>query len=154
MDVLRGQAYWSNIRKPNEMSGKLQMDIGNMDEASLKLLKDADIPLKNKGDERGDFITLKGSPEYPPRVTDSKKYALAEPVQLGNGTRVKVPFAPYEWDFKGKTGTSVGLNSIMVLELVTFSSGEEMEEEEEGYVSTAQGDLGQVDMAAEDDGPF
>lgn len=145
MDVLRGQCFWADIRKPNDMSGKLQMDIGNMDEASVKLLKAADIPLKNKGDERGDFITLKGAPEYPPRVTDSKKNALAEPVRLGNGTKIKVPFAPYDWDFKGKTGTSIGLNSIMVLDLVTFSSGEEMDEEE-GYVSTAQGDLGQEEL--------
>ena len=27
-EVLRGEAYWANVRKPNAMSGKLQMDHG------------------------------------------------------------------------------------------------------------------------------
>jgi hypothetical protein len=151
MDVLRGQAYWASVRKPNEMSGKLQMDVGNMDKDSLALLKKADIPTKNKGDERGDFITLKGSPQYPPKVTDSQNNQLPEPVQIGNGSKVKVPFQPYDWDFKGKTGTSIGLNSVMILEMVIFSSGDAMEAEE-GYVSTAQADLAQPEMDSED--PF
>ena len=28
ISVLRGEAYWANVRKPNDLSGKLQMDLG------------------------------------------------------------------------------------------------------------------------------
>ena len=47
-EVLRGEAYWANVRKPNSLSGKLQMDLGNMDKPSLKLVKQAGIKLKNR----------------------------------------------------------------------------------------------------------
>jgi len=151
ISVLRGEAYWANVRKPNDLSGKLQMDIGNMDKTSLKLLKEAGVPLKNKGDEKGDFITLKGSPEYPPKITDSKCNVLPEPVSIGNGSKVKVPFNTYEWNFKGKKGVSVGLNSIMVLNMIEYKT--DQMESEDGYVSTAQQDMGQVDLPEEDD-PF
>ena len=150
-EVLRGEAYWANVRKPNAMSGKLQMDLGNMDKASLALLKKAGVATRNKGDEKGDLITLKGSPQYPPKVTDSKCNVLTEPVTIGNGSKVKVPFNTYEWDFKGKKGTSVGLNSVMVIDMVTFESDQMLAED--GYVSSAQSDLAQVDLPEEDD-PF
>ena len=151
MEVLRGEAYWANVRKPNAMSGKLQMDLGNMDKPSLALLKKAGVALKNKGDEKGAFITLKGSPQYPPKITDSKCNMIPEPVSIGNGSKVKVPFNTYDWDFKGKKGTAVGLNSVMVIEMVTFST--DQMDAEDGYVAPAQADLAQVEMSAEDD-PF
>ena len=151
MEVLRGEAYWANVRKPNSMSGKLQMDLGNMDKASLALLKKAGVTVRNKGDEKGDFITLKGSPQYPPKITDSKCNLLPEPVAIGNGSKVKVPFNTYEWDFKGKKGVNVGLNSVMVIDMVTFST--DQMDTEEGYIAPAQADLAQVDLPEEDD-PF
>jgi hypothetical protein len=147
--VLRGQAYWACIRKPNDMSGKLQMDIGNLDKASQALCSSHDIPLKDKGDDRGKFITLKGNPEYLPRVTDSQNNQIPEPVSLGNGSKVKVPFKPYEWNFKGTTGWSVGLNSIMVVEMVHFDSFDAMAAEDGGYVAPVQMDLAQVEMEEE-----
>jgi hypothetical protein len=137
-NVLRGEIFWPSLRKPNELSGKLQYDLGNMDAASLKLLKDSGIPTKNKGDDRGDFVTVKGSPEYPPKIMDSKRNQLPEPVTLGNGTTVKVPFKTYEWTFKNKSGVAVGIGEIMVLKMVQYeSSGDEGDtlEEEDGYVA-------------------
>ena len=135
MTVLRGECYWANIRKPNSMSGKLQMDVGNLDKDSKKVLKDHDIPLKNKGDERGDYVTLKGDVQYPPKVTDSQGNPLPEPVRLGNGSKVKVEFNPYEWEFKGKVGWSAGLRDFMVLDLVEYVSADKEDlEPEDGYV--------------------
>tara|TARA_R110002012_G_scaffold158459_1_gene319879 strand:+ start:388 stop:849 length:462 start_codon:yes stop_codon:yes gene_type:complete len=150
-DVLRGEAYWASVRKPNAMSGKLQMDLGNMDKPSLALLKKAGVITRNKGDEKGDFITLKGSPQYPPKITDSKCNLLPEPVSIGNGSKVKVPFKPYEWSFQGKKGVNVGLNSVMVIEMIDYSNNDM--ETEDGYVAPTQTDLAQVDLLEEDE-PF
>jgi hypothetical protein len=139
-NVLRGEIFWPCLRKPNDLSGKIQYDLGNMDADSLKLLKAHGIPTKTKGDDRGAFITVKGSPEYPPKVMDSQRNPLSEPVSLGNGTKVKVPFKTYEWTFKGKSGTGVGIGEIMVLKMVTYQGsgdGDDALAEEDGYVSAA-----------------
>ncbi len=150
-EVLRGEAYWANVRKPNNLSGKLQMDLGNMDKPSMKLVKQAGIKLKNKGDEKGDFITLKGSPEYPPRVIDSQGNVLPEPVTIGNGSKVKVPFNTYDWKFNGQEGTNVGLNTVMVIKMVEYVT--DQMDKEEGYVAPVQQDMGHIELEAEDD-PF
>jgi len=150
-EVLRGEAYWANVRKPNSLSGKLQMDLGNMDKPSLKLVKQAGIKLKNKGDEKGDFITLKGSPQYPPKVTDSQGNVLPEPVAIGNGSTVKVPFNTYDWNFNGQEGTNVGLNTVMVIKMVEYIT--DQMDTEEGYVAPVQQDMGHIELEAEDD-PF
>lgn len=140
-EVFRGELFWGNLRKANDMSGKLQFDLCNMDDNTVKLLKENGVSIKNKGDERGDFTTVKGSPQYPPKVMDSKRNLLPEPVQLGNGTKVKIPAKLYEWEFKGKSGWSVSLDSIMVTKLVEFAGGAgALDEEEDGYVAAAPAD--------------
>ena len=53
---------------------------------------------------------------------------------IGNGSDINVLYSTYDWEFKGRQGTSADLKSIQVTNLIPFSSGTEEEfEEVEGY---------------------
>ena len=136
MAVIKGKLYYPNLRKPSSMSGKLQAELGNLDEESMQLLADADIPVSNKGDEKENYVTLKGNVDYPPKVVDSQKNPLPEPPMIGNGSEAQVILKPYDWTFKNKKGISAGLSTIMVTNLVPYTGGggvDEFEVQEGGF---------------------
>jgi len=140
VDILQGTAYWADIRKPNNMSGKLQLDIGNLDKATVKLLKELGCRPRNKGDDRGDFITIKGGTDYPPHVVDSHKNPLPEPVSIGNGSKVRMVLETYEATFQGKTFINPSMKTIMVTELVSYEAGDDGLDAVDGYVVGSDGD--------------
>ena len=62
MSVISGTAYWASITNPNttfDSDGAWSVDICNLDEKSLTTVKNDGLSLKNKGDERGDFVSIK-----------------------------------------------------------------------------------------------
>lgn len=141
MTTAVGTAFWAFLSKPNEMSGKFQMDLGLLDAAAIKSFKDAKISVKKDdkyppGDEkyRGNYVTLKAGDEFPPAVVDAKKQPLPTGVLVGNGSKVKVVFNAFEWTFKNKSGISAGLQAVQVLDLIPFEArGISELEEEQGY---------------------
>jgi hypothetical protein len=125
---LEGTAHWAHIRKPNELSGKYQLDL-SIDKKTETQLKAEGITIKNKGDDRGNFVTLTksamtkdGTELKGPLVIDAQKNALPEGTLIGNGSKVVVKSSPYEWSFKGKKGKSLGLTAIQVVDLVEYKS--------------------------------
>jgi hypothetical protein len=59
---------------------------------------------------------------YPAKVVDASKNAVDGKI-VGNGSKVKVVWNPYDWNFKGKKGTSAGFTVVQVLDLVAYNSG-------------------------------
>ena len=124
--IVRGTAQWASVFEPNNLSGKYQVDI-------CKNLKAVGIDVKKgEGDkaDKGDFITAK-SGKYKPNVMDRKKNKWDEDTAIGNGSEIKASIKPYEWTFKGKSGVSPGLNSLMVLSLVAYDEDDELEAEDD-----------------------
>lgn len=131
--IVRGTAQWASVFEPNNLSGKYQVDICQLDKMTIKNLKAVGIDVKKgEGDkaDKGDFITAK-SGKYKPNVMDRKKNKWDEDTAIGNGSEIKASIKPYEWTFKGKSGVSPGLNSLMVLSLVAYDEDDELEAEDD-----------------------
>ena len=89
--VIEGKAYWSKLNKKDEYSDKYQMDIGNLSEETKELLKENGVKVKNKEDDRGDFITARSKFSVP--VMDSDKKTFNAETLIGNGSSVKTRVA-------------------------------------------------------------
>ena len=72
-----------------------------------------------------------------PLVVDSKKNLWPADKLIGNGSKIKVAFSPWKWDGPSGKGMSLELESVQVLELVSYSKEDVADafgEEEGGYV--------------------
>jgi hypothetical protein len=143
--VISGKAYWASIATPNttfDPDGVWTIDVGNLDKAAIDQLKNDGLTVKNKGDDRGDFVTIKrkvrrkdGQMNRTPDLVDAKKRQMSN-TMIGNGSDVNVLYSTYDWEFKGRKGTSADLKSIQVTNLIPYSSGiEEDFDEVDGYAS-------------------
>jgi len=124
--TLTGKAYYLRANTPNELSGKYQMDL-SIDQETVDKLLSVGVTIKNKNDIRGDFVTLTKAYETkdgkilsPPKLLDSDKNEFPSSVLVGNGSDVKVITHLFEWKFKSKTGTSLGLDTVQILNLIPY----------------------------------
>jgi hypothetical protein len=152
MSVISGTAYWASITIPNttfDQDGVYTIDVCNLDEENANIASQDGLEVKNKGDERGDFITAKmkvkrkdGGLNTPPKVVDSKLNPIVD-VLVGNGSQVNVSYRPFEWSFGNKSGVSAGLNSIQVLDLIEYNPTGSSSEfaVEDGYTNDIDQDI-------------
>jgi hypothetical protein len=167
--VIKGKAYWASVREPSKESGKYQLDL-SIDENTAKLLSSKGVKVrteatsgspngKNVGtkNDRGTYVTLKANAETKdgkkrpaPLIVDAKKNPLAKDRLIGNGSIVNVTTAAFDWEFKGKKGTSLNLAVIQVLELVGYANKAlDLLTEEDGYV---EDNSSVVDLHDDEDG--
>lgn len=144
--TVTGRVFWAHVRKPNDLSGKYQLDL-SIDDATAKKIKDAGITPKkeekNLGTEndRGTYVTLtrsatnkEGMP-MPPPVLDGKKNPVPDNIMIGNGSVVNVVTHVYDWTFKNKKGKSLGLDAIQIKSLVEYNNPVmDLLPEDDGYV--------------------
>ena len=55
-----------------------------------------------------------------PRLLDSNKQDIN--VAVGNGSKVRVQCSEYEWEYAGKSGKSLDLQGVQVVELVEYKA--------------------------------
>jgi len=132
--VIAGTAYWASVITPNtkfDADGVWTIDVGNLDDLNKKKAQKDGLTVKNKGDEKEDFVTIKrkvrnakGSLNRQPNVVDANKRLVTE-TMIGNGSKVNVLYEPFEWNFGGKTGVSADLRAVQVTELVPYSTEED-----------------------------
>ena len=132
--VISGTAYWASVITPNtkfDADGVWTIDVGNLDDLNKKKAQKDGLTVKNKGDEKDDFVTIKrkvrnakGSLNRQPNVVDANKRLVTE-TMIGNGSKVNVLYEPFEWNFGGKTGVSADLRAVQVTELVPYSTEED-----------------------------
>ena len=118
---IQATAFWFSFLEKNEMSEKYQVDVSQLSEEQVDRLEGMGINVKNKGDDRGYFVTAKSS-KYPPKVEDVDGFKQTDPV--GNGSKCTFIIKPYDYNFKGKTGVGVGLSKVRVDDLVVFVKDE------------------------------
>ena len=152
MSVISGTAYWASITVPNttfDTDGVYTIDVCDLDEENINIASQDGLEVKNKGDERNDFITAKmkvkrkdGGMNTPPKVVDSKLNPIVD-VLVGNGSKVNVSYRPFEWSFANKSGVSAGLNSIQVLNLIEYNPTGSSSEfaVEDGYTNDIDNDI-------------
>ena len=118
---------WARVLEgqPNNLSNKYQVDVCNLSSEVVKQLESFGVPIKND-EERGSYVTAKAI--RPPKVMDASK-RLWDDTVIGNGSTIKISAKPYDWTYKGKSGVSLGLNQLMVVNLVEYEM-EELDAEE------------------------
>ena len=132
--VISGTAYWASVITPNtkfDADGVWTIDVGNLDDLNKKKAQKDGLTIKNKGDEKEDFVTFKrkvrnakGNLNRQPNVVDANKTLITE-TMVGNGSKVNVLYEPFEWNFGGKTGVSADLRAVQVTELVPYTTEED-----------------------------
>ena len=130
MSVLKGNAYWASIVSPNttfDSDGVWSIDVANLDEKNINIAKADGLDVKNKGDDRGSFVTVKrkvrrkdGNMNKAPEVVDAQKRNMIGTL-IGNGSEVNVLYSTYEWEFKGRSGVSADLRAVQVTNLIPYN---------------------------------
>ena len=117
--IISGKAFWTKLNRKDEYSDKYQLDVGDLSEKSKEVLTSHGVKLKNKNDDRGEFITART--QYLVPVIDSDKKVIDSDTLIGNGSsvRVKVDFNKTH-PFVEKYGTSMYLKKVQVTELVEY----------------------------------
>ena len=131
MSVISGTAYWAAITNPNttfDSDGVWTVDVANLDKKNLDMVKKDGLTVKNKGDDRGDFVTVKrkvrrkdGSLNRAPDLVDGQKRTMTNTL-IGNGSKVNVHYTTYEGEFKGRAGVSADLRAVQVVELIPYNT--------------------------------
>ena len=131
MPVISGTAYWAAITNPNttfDSDGIWSIDVANLDKKNLEMVKKDGLAIKNKGDDREDFVTVKrrvrrkdGSLNRAPDLVDGQKRTMTNTL-IGNGSKVNVHYTTYEWEFKGRAGVSADLRAVQVVDLIPYNT--------------------------------
>ena len=119
----RAEAMWCFHNKPNEMSGKYQMDLCNLSQNAVDAIKSLGLEVRSRPDkpEKGFFITAKSN--NPISVFDARGEDLSN-VAIGNGSKVVVVLSSYDWSWKNKKGRSASIKKLVVEELQSYDGGE------------------------------
>ena len=128
MSVIQGKAYWASIVNPNttfNSDGVYSIDV-SLDAKNKKVAETDGLTIKNKGDDRGDFVSIKrnvrrknGDFNTKPTLMDSQKRNMKDTL-IGNGSEVSVLYSTYQWEFKGRSGTNADLRAIQVTNLIPY----------------------------------
>lgn len=116
-------AHWAFVSKPNPLSKKHEVVLGNLSDAAVTNLKGAGIKVKSNPDkpEQGRYITCRST--LPIKVVDQNDEPLT--ALIGNGSRAIATVGSYEWTFQGRTGTSPALYKLTITELVEVQRREQ-----------------------------
>ena len=118
--VVSCELHWPFLNKPNDMSGKYQVDVSKLSSKAVEVLSSMGIAVRNKGDDRGNYVTVKSNNPIKPvfSATDEVDSSL-----IGNGSKANAAIKPYHWDFKGKQGTSARLTKLRNTGVAVYDKG-------------------------------
>ena len=139
--MIQGKGFWTRITgKPHDGykstadADKLWSFDLSIDDAVVKQFKDNNIgnKVKNKGDERGNFVTWKrrafkrdGDPAKPIRVVDRNGQPWDPTKKIGNGSILNVQFLINDAETETPRPSVI---AVQVWELVEYEGGGEFEE--------------------------
>lgn len=123
--IIEATLFWPNLNRVNDMSGKYQVDLGDLDKNSIKAVQGlgltvrTDEPKDDKPD-RGQFITAKS--KYPFKVLFKNGVEVVSLDRVGNGTKARIKVNSYDWQFKGKSGSSLSAKVIQITDLCEYEA--------------------------------
>lgn len=117
---IEADIMWAFLDTPNNMSGKYQVDLCNLSDKAIRALEDLGVNVRSK-EGKGFFVTAK-SKNYPITTVDKN----GEPIKakVGNGSRGVALVKPYAYKASGKSGVAVGINKLIVTDLIAYEGGE------------------------------
>lgn len=120
---VKGISYYAHIKEPDTKgkypTNKYKLDLG-VSETTKKVLEGLGVEVKNKGDEKGDYVTLKSG--FKPTVLDEEGNEVNDVPLIGNGSQVIVTTSLY--DNKAPQGGEkcLGINSVQLVSLVSYEA--------------------------------
>jgi len=154
MAIIEGTAYWASLTRPNEKFEPMwRVDLSVSDEVAEDFRSKGISVGQTVVDEQtiNNIVRFKrkvskanGDKNQPPAVVDAIKQPLDKIV--GNGSKVKVMYRSYDWNFKGKKGVGLDLQAVMVSDLIEYLPREEFEIEEKETIKNADGSSASVDI--------
>jgi|TARA_R110002020_G_scaffold366419_1_gene578489 hypothetical protein len=150
MPVISGKSFWAKLHQAQNPfdpdKPRWSIDVA-LDKKGVKQMESEGCNIKNKDDDRGDFVTiykdqfLTDGTELPkPRVMDSQKN-LINGTLIGNGSLVNVSYKPRSWTMGNRKGVRPVLRDVQVVKLVEYTAPDEFDVEDTGYVYTTSDDI-------------
>ena len=138
---ISGKCHYASIIEPNTKFDPVWSIQVEVDEDNRSVIEGAGLPINNKDDDRGDFVTIKrkvlradGSQRAAPFVKDSQNNPWNGKL-IANGSIVNVKAVPYEWNYAGKSGVSADLAAVQVVDFIEYTrEDQDFESVEGGYV--------------------
>jgi hypothetical protein len=123
---VQADIMWAFLDTPNQLSGKYQVDLCNLTKGAVDALKGMGVNVLNKSEqpEKGQYITAK-SVNYPIKTEDVNGNPIT--AKVGNGSKGIALLKPYEYSYKGKKGVGVGINKLVVTDLVVYEGADATE---------------------------
>jgi len=120
---IKADIMWAYLNKPNELSGKYQVDLCNLSDKAAKALEEMGLEIKQK-EGKGNYITCKST--RPIVAFDDGGSAIDGGI-LGNGSKAVALVGSYEWAYQRKKGVSPALRKLVITELVQYNGVSEDE---------------------------
>jgi len=138
---ISGKCHYASIIEPNTKFDPVWSIQVEVNDDNRSAIEGAGLPINNKDDDRGDFVTIKrkvlradGSQRAAPSVKDSQNNPWNGKL-IANGSTVNVKATPYEWNYAGKSGVSADLAAVQVVDFIEYTrSDQDFEPVEGGYV--------------------
>ena len=154
MAIIEGTAYWASLTRPNEKFEPMwRVDLSVSDEVAEDFRSKGISVGQTVVDEQtiNNIVRFKrkvskanGDKNQPPTLVDASKQPLDKIV--GNGSKVKVMYRSYDWNFKGKKGVGLDLQAVQVSDLIEYLPRDEFEIEEKVSIKNADGSSASVDI--------
>ena len=120
---VKADIMWAYLNKPNELSGKYQVDLCNLSDKAAKALEEMGLEIKQK-EGKGNYITCKST--RPIVAFDDGGSAIDGGI-LGNGSKAVALVGSYAWAYQRKKGVSPALRKLVITELVQYNGMSEDE---------------------------
>lgn len=114
---IKADIMWAYLNKPNELSGKYQVDLCNLSDKAAKALEEMGLEIKQK-EGKGNYITCKSTR---PIVAFDDGGSAIDSTILGNGSKAVALVGAYEWAYQRKKGVSPALRKLVITELVAYN---------------------------------
>lgn len=113
--------YWPNLNTPNKYSKKYQVDLALLSDAAVGFFEKHGVNVRNKGDERGNFITSKSGYEIVPY--DSEGAIVSATV--GNGTKAVAKLEIVEGVGDYGPWVTASIKRLEITDLVEYEAEED-----------------------------
>ena len=123
--IVNGTAYWASIKTPNTKFEPVYTVNLVVDEDTANDFASRGHKIKQM--DEGPALVIKRKVNGPngmvrnaPRLIDQNKQDIN--LAVGNGSQVRVQCSEYEWEYAGKSGKSLDLQAVQVIELVEYKA--------------------------------
>ena len=123
--IVNGTAYWASIKTPNTTFEPMYTVNLVVDQAIADDFAGRGHTVKQM--DEGPALIIKRKVNGPngmvrnaPRLIDQNKQDIN--LAVGNGSQVRVQCSEYEWEYAGKSGKSLDLQAVQVIELIEYKA--------------------------------